>query len=274
MTVLATVATLSERLHIGTMVSNLSFLHPALVLRQFAGLAALFGGDRVLAGLGAGWNRQEFAAIGLEMPTFAKRLDRLEESALLARQLFDSGMATIDGTWVVAHELPIAPVPAVAPRILLGGGSDRLLDIAGRYADVLDLNGSSRRTKVAGPDLPAADARRRLTTTSADLEESVTRVSCAAEAAGRPRNAVTLSVLVGWMEFCAASEVATISERLCRDNGLPPQSLDDCPYALLGEPAQMIDKLQERRERFGLEMVIIAGSIDPRCFSERVLPYV
>jgi alkanesulfonate monooxygenase SsuD/methylene tetrahydromethanopterin reductase-like flavin-dependent oxidoreductase (luciferase family) len=99
-------------------------------------------------------------------------------------------------------------------------------------------------------------------------------VSCAAEAAGRPRNAVTLSVLVGWMEFCAASEVATISERLCRDNGLPPQSLDDCPYALLGEPAQMIDKLQERRERFGLEMVIIAGSIDPRCFSERVLPYV
>jgi alkanesulfonate monooxygenase SsuD/methylene tetrahydromethanopterin reductase-like flavin-dependent oxidoreductase (luciferase family) len=274
MTVLATVATLSERLHIGTMVSNLSFLHPALVLRQFAGLAALFGGDRVLAGLGAGWNRQEFAAIGLEMPTVAKRLDRLEESALLARQLFDSGMATIDGTWVVAHELPIAPVPAVAPRILLGGGSDRLLDIAGRYADVLDLNGSSRRTKVAGPDLPAADARRRLTTTSADLEESVTRVSCAAEAAGRPRNAVTLSVLVGWMEFCAASEVATISERLCRDNGLPPQSFDDCPYALLGEPAQMIDKLQERRERFGLEMVIIAGSIDPRCFSERVLPYV
>ena len=75
MTTLATVATLSERLNVGTIVSNLSLLHPALVLRQFASLAALFGGERVLAGLGAGWNRQEFAAIGLEMPRFAARLD-------------------------------------------------------------------------------------------------------------------------------------------------------------------------------------------------------
>jgi alkanesulfonate monooxygenase SsuD/methylene tetrahydromethanopterin reductase-like flavin-dependent oxidoreductase (luciferase family) len=274
MTALATVATLSERLCVGTMVSNLSFLHPALVLRQFAGLAALFGGERVLAGLGAGWNRQEFAAIGLDMPSFPKRLDRLEESARLARQLFDHGIATIDGSWIVARDLPLAPVPKVSPRILLGGGSDRLLDIAGRYADVLDLNGSSRRNKVAGPDLPAADARRRLTTTSLDLEVSVMRVRTAAKAAGRPNKAVTMSVLVGWMEFCAASEVGSVSERLCRENGLPPQSLDDCPYALLGEPAQMIDKLHERRERFGLEMLIIAGSIDPQRFSEQVLPYV
>src|SRR5438874_11861884 len=68
MTMLATVATLSERLHVGTMVSNLSFLHPAWVLRQFAGLAALFGGDRVLPGLGAGWNRKDFEAVGLPMP--------------------------------------------------------------------------------------------------------------------------------------------------------------------------------------------------------------
>src|SRR5919201_6710175 len=83
MTVLATVATLSERLHVGTLVSNLSFLHPALVLRQFAGLAALFGGERVWAGRGAGWNRQEFAAIGLDMPSFEVRLERLEESAHL-----------------------------------------------------------------------------------------------------------------------------------------------------------------------------------------------
>jgi hypothetical protein len=153
-------------------------------------------------------------------------------------------------------------------------GDHRLLDIAGRYADVLDLNGSSQRGKVAGPDLPAADAIRRLTTTSADLELSVKRVHCAAKAAGRAHNAVTMSVLVGWMEFCAASQVATISERLCRENGLPPQSLDDCPYALLGEPAQMIDTLHKRRERFGLDMLVIAGSIDPQRFCEDVLPYV
>ena len=274
MTVLATVATLSERLHVGTMVSNLSFLHPSLVLRQFAGLAALFGGDRVLAGLGAGWNRQEFEAIGLQMPDFRTRMDRLEEAVHLARELFDHGMASVEGSQVVARELPLAPLPPVPPRILVGGGSDRLLQIAGRYADVLDLNGSSRRSKVAGPDLPGADARRRLTTTAADLEVSADRVRAASETAGRPRNAVTMSVLVGWMEFCRASDVSSVAERMCRENGLPPQSLDECPYVLLGEPTQMVDKLQERHERFGLDMVIIAGSIDPQRFCEQVLPHV
>src|SRR5919204_3074254 len=274
MTVLATVATLSERLHVGTMVSNLSFLHPALVLRQFAGLAALFGGDRVLAGLGAGWNRPEFDAIGLPMPDFRTRMDRLEEAVHLARELFDHGMASIEGSQLIARELPLAPLPQVPPRILVGGGSDRLLDIAGRYADVLDLNGSSRRSKVAGPDLPGADARRRLTTVVADLEVSAARAGAASAAAGRPRSAVTMSVLVGWMEFCRASEVSSVAERICRENGLAPQSLDECPYVLLGEPTQMIDKLRERHERFGLDMVIIAGSIDPQRFCEAVLPYV
>jgi alkanesulfonate monooxygenase SsuD/methylene tetrahydromethanopterin reductase-like flavin-dependent oxidoreductase (luciferase family) len=274
MTMLATVATLSDRLHIGTMVSNLGFLHPVLVLRQFAQLAALFGGERVLAGLGAGWNRDEFEAIGVEMPGFRARLDRLEEAVHLARELFDNGIASIEGSQVVARELPLAPRPAVPPRILVGGGSDRLLDIAGRYADVLDLNGSSRRSKVAGPDLPGADARRRLTTTVRDLEASVDRVRSASEAAGRPRDAVSMSVLVGWLEFCRASDVTSVAERICRDNGLPPQSLGDCPYVLLGEPDQMVETLKERHERFGLDMVIIAGSIDPQRFCHEVLPHV
>src|SRR5438067_11433772 len=142
--VLAAVAALSERLQLGTIVSNVALLHPALLLRQFAQLAVLVGGDRVLAGLGAGWNREEFAALGLRMAPLAERLERLEESARLARALFDRGVATLEGRQIVARDLPLAPLPATPPRLLLGGGSHRLLEIAGRYADALDLNGSSR----------------------------------------------------------------------------------------------------------------------------------
>jgi alkanesulfonate monooxygenase SsuD/methylene tetrahydromethanopterin reductase-like flavin-dependent oxidoreductase (luciferase family) len=127
---------------------------------------------------------------------------------------------------------------------------------------------------VAGSDLPGADSRRRLTTTTADLELSAERARAASDAAGRPKHAVMMSVLVGWMEFCRASEIPAVAERICRQEGLPSRSLEDCPYALLGEPAQMVEKLVERRERFGLEMVIIAGSIDPRRFCEDVLPHV
>src|SRR5205823_9952486 len=100
-------------------------------------------------------------ALGLQMAPLAERLERLEESARLARELFDHRVATLEGRRVIARDLPLAPLPAVPPRLLLGGGSDRVLQIAGRYADALDLNGSSRRAAVAGPDLPGADTRRR-----------------------------------------------------------------------------------------------------------------
>src|SRR5215472_15341323 len=85
---LATIAAMSDRLTVGTSVSNIGFLHPALVLRQFAQLAALHGGERVYAGLGAGWNREEFEALGLGWQAHARRMQRLEETMLLGRQLF------------------------------------------------------------------------------------------------------------------------------------------------------------------------------------------
>jgi alkanesulfonate monooxygenase SsuD/methylene tetrahydromethanopterin reductase-like flavin-dependent oxidoreductase (luciferase family) len=272
LTTLATVATLSDRLEVGTIVSNIGFLHPALALRQFANLASLFGGERVLAGIGAGWNREEFEAIGQTMPGFRARMERLEEAARLARQLFDRGLASIEGSHVVARELPLAPQPSVPPRLLLGGGSDRLLDIAGRYADALDLNGSSRRGGVVGPDLPGADTRRRLSTTVADLEASVERVRSTSQASGRPRGAVSLSVLVGDLEFCSNADVPSVTERITAAAGLAAQSLDECPYVLLGEPERVADMLAERRERLGLEAVILAGTADWRRFCERVLP--
>jgi alkanesulfonate monooxygenase SsuD/methylene tetrahydromethanopterin reductase-like flavin-dependent oxidoreductase (luciferase family) len=274
LTTLATIAALSDRLHVGTIVSNVGFLHPALVLRQFANLAALFGGERVLAGIGAGWSREEFEAIGLRMPGFRSRMDRLEEAAALARQLFDHGIASLEGSHVVARGLLLSPAVTVPPRLLLGGGSDRLLDIAGRYADALDLNGSSRRSAVSGSDLPAADARRRLSTTVADLEASVERVRGASRAAGRPVDAVSLSVLLGYVEFCASAEVPNATARIAATAGLSTETLDECPYALIGEPQRMADLLTERRERLGLDTVILAGSIDPRPFCEQVLPRI
>jgi hypothetical protein len=42
--------------------------------------------------------------------------------------MFDNGIATLEGEHVVARNLPLAPRPEVPPRLLIGGGSDRVLD--------------------------------------------------------------------------------------------------------------------------------------------------
>lgn len=271
MTLLAAAGALSDHLHVGTIVSNASFLHPALLLRQFAQLAVMLGGDRVLAGIGAGWNRPEFEALGMRMPGFAERMDRLEEAAVLARQLYDHGYANLNGKSVVAEDLPLSPVPQVPPRVMLGGGSRRLLEIAGRYADAIDLNGSPQAGRVSGTDLRTADKRRRLSTTVADLDESVEVVRKASLEAGRPANAVERSILLTEIVFCAPSEIRDEEEKLWVATGLPARSLDDCPYAVIGPPQRMAELLEQRRQRLGLSRVLLGGPETKR-FCREVLP--
>ncbi len=61
-------------------------------------------------------------------------------------------------TWthIDAQEMPLSPRPAVRPRILVAGGSDRILRMAGRYADILDLRGDPRHGKVAAATMAHA----------------------------------------------------------------------------------------------------------------------
>jgi alkanesulfonate monooxygenase SsuD/methylene tetrahydromethanopterin reductase-like flavin-dependent oxidoreductase (luciferase family) len=271
LTLLAAAGALSDHLHVGTIVANAGLLHPALLLRQFAQLAVLLGGDRVLAGIGAGWNRPEFEALGMRMPTFSERMQRLEEASALARQLFDGGYAELEGSQIVARELPLAPLPEVPPRLMLGGGSRRIMEIAGRYADAVDLNGSPQAGKVAGHDLRTADKRRRLSTTVADLGELAQILRDSASDAGRPPDAVGKSIMLTEIVFCVEADIRRHEEALWTDVGLPARSLDECPYAALGPPDRIARLVEERRSRLGLSRLIVAGAEAER-FCREVMP--
>ena len=237
--VLGAIAALSDRLSVGTLVANVGIAHPGLILRHFAQLAGLVGGDRVVAGIGAGWNTEEFDALGLEMPPHDARLSRLEEACRVAHGLFDDGVASLDGDYVVTRSLPVAPQFEGRPRLLLGGGSDRLLDIAGRYADHVDLNGSSRR-KPLGRTLPLFDdTARRHTTTVDDLVDAAARVRDVAASAGRPRPTCSVAI-----------DTLTVGST-------PDASLAECPYVLGGDAEEIAATAGQRAARIGLDALIL-----------------
>jgi alkanesulfonate monooxygenase SsuD/methylene tetrahydromethanopterin reductase-like flavin-dependent oxidoreductase (luciferase family) len=261
LTVLTTVAAHSDRLRIATLVANVGIQHPLFLLRKFANLALIHGGERVYAGLGAGWSRRGFEAIGLELPPHRERLDRLEEAVHLARELFDKGAADVHGEHVVAAEVPLAPRPEVPPRLLLGGGSPRLLALAGRYADHLDLAAPSHRTS-------SNEFQRKLLTTTADLEGAARTARDAAAAARGAQAELTLSVLMTNVVFCSESQVASEEQAICEAVDLPPRPLDDCPFVLVGEPQRMADALRERQARIGLSWVVIPHDAVDRFCSE------
>jgi alkanesulfonate monooxygenase SsuD/methylene tetrahydromethanopterin reductase-like flavin-dependent oxidoreductase (luciferase family) len=252
LTTLAVAATLNERLELGTMMLNTAWTHPAHLIRSLNQVAVVADPRRVLAGLGAGWNLAEFAALAAPMPPFAERLARLERACRLARELWDAGIATVPA---VADDLPAAPQPPTPPRLFVGGGSAGVLSLAGRYADAVDLGPPAHRGRLRGPAPARSDALRRIQTTVDDLVESMTAVESAAALAGRPRPQA--SVFVTWVQFCRSSETAAVSAKLCGDLGLPGRDLTQCPYALVGDEAQIRDQLAERRERLGLDRVIV-----------------
>lgn len=245
--VLSALGTLSGRMAFGSIVANVGLLHPALVIRHFAQLAALFGGERVLAGLGAGWNGEEFAALGTPMSDHSARLDRLAETCQLWRELFTEGFASIDGKEVVVRDLPLAPVPVRPPRLMLGGGSRRLLEIAGKFADHIDLNATSRARPLRRLPSRRDDLLRKLSTTIADVEAAVEILDGAAKAAGRRPQDVRRSIM--------AMVLSEDAEAL--GTGLAETRVDptDCAYILPAEPEKMVSAIAERQRRLGLSVL-------------------
>jgi alkanesulfonate monooxygenase SsuD/methylene tetrahydromethanopterin reductase-like flavin-dependent oxidoreductase (luciferase family) len=183
-------------------------------------------------------------------------LPRLAETAVLARALFDTGWVSESGPRVRAVDLPLAPAPPVPPRLLLGGGSPTLLELAGRVADHLDLAPPAHRR--------GNQFLRPLVTTVADLAESAS----VARAAGR---SLTTSLLLAGLALCEAGEIRAEEEALCARVGLPWRALGDCPYVLVGEPARVAERLRERQNRIGLDWLIVPVAEVER-FSDEVMP--
>lgn len=129
---LGAVARVAPRARLGTLVLCTPLRPPALVAKAFATLDVLSGG-RAIAGLGAGWNRAEFAAAGVPFEPAPQRLRQLA-----------AAIETIRRTW--RGEGPAcepAPVQRPAPPIWVGGRGDRLLQVAAGHADGWHIGWSS-----------------------------------------------------------------------------------------------------------------------------------
>lgn len=112
-------------------------LRPATVLaKALASLDAVSGG-RLTVGLGAGWYEPELLAAGLRLDPPGARLGRLAEHIQVVRGMFGGGPFTFEGRYERADRARCLPRPLQrpAPPIWVGGKGDRLLELAGTYAD-------------------------------------------------------------------------------------------------------------------------------------------
>ena len=107
--------------------------NPVLVAKQAASLDVLSGG-RLTLGVGVGWSREEFEALGVP---FARRGARTAEYVAAMRTLWRDDVASFDGEFVAFDAIRVNPRPVRDRRIpvVVGGNSDAALQRAAAWGD-------------------------------------------------------------------------------------------------------------------------------------------
>jgi F420-dependent oxidoreductase-like protein len=142
-TLLTGLATRTNRVLLGSLVSPVTFRAPALLAKVVTTLDVISGGRAVL-GIGAAWDTEEHAAYGFEFPNIAEREDRLEEAILICREMFSSSPTSFDGEHYQLQEAWNAPPPIQAriPILVGGGGERRTLATVAKYGDACNFFGA------------------------------------------------------------------------------------------------------------------------------------
>jgi alkanesulfonate monooxygenase SsuD/methylene tetrahydromethanopterin reductase-like flavin-dependent oxidoreductase (luciferase family) len=143
-TALTYLASHSQRIQMGTLVTPLSFRDPVIVARQASAIAEL-SSSRMILGLGAGWNEYEHNMFGYHLGDIKTRLDRFEEGLeIIARLIRSDEPVSFNGQFFQLREARLLPRSQHPVPILIGGtGPKRILPLVARYADVWNFNSSS-----------------------------------------------------------------------------------------------------------------------------------
>lgn len=136
LTVLAALGALIARVRLGSLVIGNTYRNPALLAKQAAQVDVISGG-RFILGMGSGWQENEHEAYGIPFYTVGGRLRRLEESVQVLRSLFDNERTDFEGRYYTLRDAPLEPKPVQSrlPILIGGGGEQKTLRIAARFAD-------------------------------------------------------------------------------------------------------------------------------------------
>jgi alkanesulfonate monooxygenase len=144
-TTLGYLAARTERVELLAWVTAVTYREPGMLAKLVSTLDVLSKG-RAWLGIGAAWNGEEAAGLGLPFPGTAERFERLEETLQICLQMWGDDDGPYDGThYRLARTLNV-PQPIRRPPILIGGGGEKkTLRLVAQYAQACNL--------FAGPDL-------------------------------------------------------------------------------------------------------------------------
>jgi alkanesulfonate monooxygenase SsuD/methylene tetrahydromethanopterin reductase-like flavin-dependent oxidoreductase (luciferase family) len=192
--------------------------------------------------------RADYDGAGLPFGPPKERFDRFAEALDVLRGVWSEGSFSFAGKHYQITDLIQEPKPVQKPfpKLMLPGGGPRMLRLAGRYADYVNL------TLRVRPDGTAPDE------TDGGLDAFLDKIAIIREAAGDRFDRIELGTSVQQVGVPSDKE-AWSAVNLSRQ--------DETPQVLLGSVAEMADKLRHWRDERGLSYFILHNDKDLDAFA-------
>lgn len=138
-TALGALATATERVLLGTLVTGNTYRNPTLLAKIITTLDVVSAGRAVL-GVGTGWFELEHEQLGFEFGTFTERFAKLEEALQILLPMLAGERVTFDGEFYRTTEAVAVPRYRDHIPLLIGGsGEKKTFGLAARYFDHLNV---------------------------------------------------------------------------------------------------------------------------------------
>jgi probable F420-dependent oxidoreductase len=239
---MAAAAAVTGTLRIGCRVFCIDYHVPAVLAKEAATLDLLSDG-RLELGIGAGWSGVEYDALGLDFDRPGRRIAKLAEVVALIRAHWQGDELDYSGDFVRVHGYAGRPRPVQQPHppIMIGGGGQRVLSLAGREADIVSISSVPFVARDADGLDPQAVAQR--------------RIEFVRTAAGERYAQLDVESSPYFTEITDDPE--TVLAGLAKSTGIAADLLRDHPNVLIGSSESVVELLHSRRETLGVNYVTV-----------------
>lgn len=223
------------------------YREPLVLAKEIASIDALSGG-RLDFGIGAGWMITDYDQAGIQYDSPGTRIRKLSDAVDILRALLAGDEVNVDSEFYSISGSLSAPLPVQAGGIplMLAGGKQKMLTLAGEKADIVGFN----------PGLTAGviDERAGRTATAEKTDEKLTWIK---DGAGDRLDSIELQTRIHMTVI--TDDRDKLAAELAPLLGLTPQEALESPHALVGTTQQCIDEIQRWRDRWGISFVSING---------------
>ena len=201
---LAGLARETERIQLLSLVSPLTFRHPAVMAKSATTIDEMSGG-RMALGVGTGWMESEHEAFGLELPPMAERFEMLFEALAYIRAATGKDRGGFQGRHYSLADIEVLPTPTgPLPLVVGGSGTQKTPRMAGRFADEYNT----------------------FIQPVADLQERLAVMRDAASEVGRDPDQILVSVVSQLFVADTESEYRDLIARTAEARGRTPEEME------------------------------------------------